>query len=167
MPIHIIDYSSKQQRHVVRATFSAELYAATDTIDVGLLQAVTLEEISQGRRLEMSEAKRIMEYGPSKTKVCLCIDAMSVFSSISAATLKVPAEGSTYLHLKWVRELIERGVLHTIAWVDTRCMVADGLTKGSIDRKVLDDAMSGDWHIVDTKTWLPNQHVQPARFPAM
>ena len=90
-------------------------------------------------------------------KVCLCVDAMSVYAAISAATLKVPAECSTFLHLKWIRELIERNVLYCIAWIDTRSMLPDGLTKGSVDRKALDDAMNGVWEIVDCKSWYPVQ----------
>ena len=144
----------------MRATFSAELYAATDTMDAGLLQSVTLEEITRGRPLSMTEAKKVMESGPEHIKVCLCVDAMSVYSAISAPTLKVPAESSTFLHLKWIRELIERQVLHCIAWIDTRSMVPDGLTKGSVDRKALHDAMAGIWEIVDCKVWFPTHRTK-------
>ena len=153
MSIHILDYAAGRQRHVVRATFSAELFAATDTLDTGLLQVVTLEEITRGKPLTMTEAKGVMEHGPKAVKLCLCVDAMSVYSSITAITIKVPAECSTLLHIKWVRELIERRVIYCIAWIDTRSMLADGLTKGCINRTLIDEAMKGKWAIVDCKVW--------------
>ena len=46
-------------------------------------------------------------------------------------------------HLQYLRELLDRGVLRWIIWADTRDMVADGLTKGVVERKALHDAMKG------------------------
>ena len=58
-----------------------------------------------------------------------------------------------------MRELIERGVLHAIVWLDTRCMLADGLTKGSVDRKELHAGMDGSWEIVDCEVWRPTKRM--------
>ena len=46
-------------------------------------------------------------------------------------------------------DLIRRGVLTKVWWIDTKDMAADALTKGSIDREVvllLGD--TGEWHSV-------------------
>jgi len=152
-PVHLLDYGSKQQRHVVRATFSAELYACTDTLDIGILQAVALDELLCGMSISVTDAKSAIERGPTHIKIYIVVDAMSVFTATTAPSLKVPAESSTFLHLKWIRELLDRHIFAAIAWCDTRCMVADGLTKGSVDREVLHDCMSGSWNIVDLKLW--------------
>ena len=58
-------------------------------------------------------------------------DSYTIFSYLAAAHLKLPAEKSTYFHLAYLREKLECGLIHSYNWVDTRDMVADGLTKGS------------------------------------
>ena len=49
-------------------------------------------------------------------------------------------------HLLRARELV-RSVLRSLWTVDTRDMVADGLTKGSIGRKALLELGNGIWNI--------------------
>ena len=39
--------------------------------------------------------------------------------------------------------MMERNIVHCIQWCDTRDMTADGHTKGSIDRELLLQVMSG------------------------
>eukprot|EP00959_Pyramimonas_sp_CCMP1952_P405044 8489071-Pyramimonas_sp.AAC.1 len=38
---------------------------------------------------------------------------------------------------------MERGIVHSIQWCDTRDMTADGQTKGGIDRETLLQVMGG------------------------
>ena len=59
--------------------------------------------------------------------------------------MKAPTEKSVISHVKWLRELADRGLLTGIAWVDTRDMLADGLTKGAVDRQMIHTAMDGHW----------------------
>eukprot|EP00959_Pyramimonas_sp_CCMP1952_P070396 1470216-Pyramimonas_sp.AAC.1 len=40
-------------------------------------------------------------------------------------------------HISWMRQMMERGIVHSIEWCDTRDMTADGHTKGGIDREML------------------------------
>ena len=58
--------------------------------------------------------------------------------------MKVPTERTLLGHIAWIREMIELGVVHSVQWCDTRDMVADGHTKGSIERGLLLQAMSGE-----------------------
>ena len=53
----------------------------------------------------------------------------------------------TYFHLAHLKEGIDLGIIKRFVWTDTRDMLADGLTKGSIDRAVLHLAMQGLWMI--------------------
>ena len=39
--------------------------------------------------------------------------------------------------------MMDRGIVHSVQWCDTRDMTADGHTKGSIDRDLLLQVMSG------------------------
>ena len=71
------------------------------------------------------------------------MDAYSVFSAATAAQIKIPAQQSLVSHVQFLRELLDRGVLHRLWWIDTRDMVADGLTKGSIEREALHMIMDG------------------------
>ena len=75
--------------------------------------------------------------------MALYLDAMSVFTSLTAVFQKTPADKSVPVHCLYLRQLLNDAVLRAIAWVDTRDMHADGCTKGSIDRDALRAIMDG------------------------
>ena len=84
----------------------------------------------------------------------LAPDAMNVFAATIAEHLRQPAEKNLYVHVLWLQELLDRGVVSQLMWTDTRCMCADGLTKGSIDREGLHEVMRGLWRITHAvKLW--------------
>ena len=68
---------------------------------------------------------------------------MSVFAGTTATVLKIPAEKGLWSHVQYLRELLDTGVLSGLWWLDTRDMHSDGLTKGTVDRKALQDIMGG------------------------
>ena len=74
-------------------------------------------------------------------------DSYSIFSYLKAQHLKLPAEKGTFFHLASLRELLVTGVVSSYNWVDTRDMIADGLTKGRLDRTALVDVMQGCWRL--------------------
>ena len=43
---HLVEWVSKTQRHVTRATFASELYGGTDALDQGKLLQASLHELS-------------------------------------------------------------------------------------------------------------------------
>ena len=140
---HVIDFVSKAQRHVTRSTFSSELFAATDAVDVGLLYTVILHELKHGV-LSSLEAKQLIEgEKPCAVLLCVAIDAKSVSAAIIAPNLKVPAEPSLLLHVCWMRSLLACKRLHRLYWCDTRAMVADAMTKGAVTRELITLAMQG------------------------
>ena len=57
--------------------------------------------------------------------------------------IKTPGEASLLGHLLWLREFLTKQIITTLIWVDTRDMIADGLTKGAIPRGLLLAAMEG------------------------
>ena len=88
----------------------------------------------------------------------LYVDAMSVFAAVAATFVKTPAEKSLLSHVQFLRELLESGCLRHIAWLDTRDMAADGLTKGAVARDSLHQVMDGFMAIQNIcKTWTPKK----------
>ena len=94
-------------------------------------------------------AKHISEYGSPNVKVLLVVDALSVFAAVTALSPKTPAEKGLLVHLRWLREQLELRRCAAIIWIDTRDMLADALTKGSVDRAELHHTMEkGVWVII-------------------
>ena len=144
--IHILDAICKSQRHVTRSTFSSELLSACDTADHGMLIALMLHELNCGIR-SIAECRTLRETGGWSVKICLYVDALSVFAAVTATFLKIPAEKSLLSHVQYLRELLDTKVIEAILWIDTRDMIADGLTKGAVDRAALHETMAGTWTI--------------------
>ena len=89
----------------------------------------------------------------------LYLDALSVYAAVTAVFIKTPADNGTLIHCLYLRELLDKNVLAALVWLDTRDMSADGLTKGSVDRQALHDAMSGIIKITHDapKLWIPKR----------
>ena len=82
------------------------------------------------------------------------MDAQSVYTGITAQQVKIPAERHTLYHAQWIRELLDRHILRTLYWIDTRDCCADGLTKGSVIRYALRDVARGEWKLLQpVKAW--------------
>ena len=135
-------FTTQSQRLVVRSTFSAELLALTGATDHAFLYLVTFEELIHGP-VKPSRLLKMREEGGFKTKLVIMIDAKSVYHSIKNSSGKYPAEKSLLGHIHWIKELKSTGIISALLWVDTRDMRADGMTKGSCDRRALLEAMSG------------------------
>ena len=98
---HIVDAICKAQRHVTRSTFSSELLSASDTVDHGMLLALSLHEFTAGAQ-SAAQAKTLRETGGWNVKLSLYVDAMSVYAAVTATFIKIPAEKSlpvSYTHL--------------------------------------------------------------------
>ena len=80
---HLIEWVSRTQRHVTRATFSSELYGGTDAMDAGKLLQANLHELTAGP-LPLDSLKGLEERGEFAVALVLVLDAMSVLSAIAA-----------------------------------------------------------------------------------
>ena len=143
--IHILDWACKSQRHVTRSTFSAELLAAGDAADHGILLSHMLFELEHGPMSAFEARNRRMEGG--YLPIALYVDAKSVFAAVTATFIKQPAEKSLLSHVQYIRELLDTGFLRLLFWIDTRDMGADGLTKGAVSREALHAYMRGLMHL--------------------
>ena len=107
-----------------------------------MLLATILHQVQTGG-VSVDDARYLREAGGWAVRLILAVDAYSVFSAVTAQMVKTPAEQSLLSHLQYLRELLDRGILEYISWLDTRDMASDGLTKGSVDRRQLHDIMEG------------------------
>ena len=146
LSINLIEWTSRKRRHVCRATYSAELFAAVDTTDTAVLINLALHEIMYGVQ-SLDTLRALREEGGFGIPSFLLIDAKSVFDSLTVEYAKTPAEKSVLVQVLWLREILEKRILNYLVWLDTRDMLPDGLTKGAIHRELLHKAMNGFWHI--------------------
>ena len=154
-PIHVIDYYSRKVRHVNRSTFGAELHAACDAGDMSMLLVQLLHEFEHGC-CNATIARQLRETGGWKVQLVLAIDAMSVFAGVTASAVKIPAEKALWAHVQYMRELLDTGVIKHLVWFDTRDMIADGLTKGAVNRLALHHMMEGHLTLAHLfKSWKP------------
>ena len=73
----------------------------------------------------------------------LYVGAQSVYAAITATQVKAPSDKSLLFHVQYMRELLDRQVIEAIVWLDTRDMIADGLTKGAVSRDMIHHLMDG------------------------
>jgi hypothetical protein len=144
----VLDWFSRKQVHVVRSTFAAELHAMMDAVGQALLLNASITEILEGG-LDAAQLAKRSESGDLQLAVDVYVDAKSVMTALAANPVKVPAEKTLYLHLLACRPWIDRGMLASLVWIDTLAMLADGLTKGKVDRSALFECSADNkWQVL-------------------
>ena len=131
-----LDWYARKHTHVVRSTFAAELHTLLDALGQGVLLNLTLTEI-HNPGLSPKQLAQIQDQGSLWPEMDGFIDARAVFDAITADPVKQPTEKQLSIHLKAARDLIDTDLLRRLFWIDTLDMLADGLTKGSVDRAAL------------------------------
>ena len=93
----------------------------------------------------------------------MCIDAKSVYDSITALRYSTPADRTMAIHVLAMREYLRDGLVYTIWWIDTFDMIADGMTKGSVVRKALTTiSSSGHWQFIGDALYSTTSTAPPA-----
>ena len=133
----------KSHRLVIRSSYGAELLAAAHGMEDVYPTIITLIEIAKGVRTA-DQIKRYREHGNLELDVTLTLDAEGVYNLLVNRDLAAPAEKTLLGHVAWIRELLRNRATKRMQWCDTRDMVADGHTRGSIDRTALLQAMNGE-----------------------
>ena len=78
-----------------------------------------------------------------------CVDAKAVYDGVTADCPKSPADKPLFLHALAMREYLGAGWVNRLWWLDTQAMLADGMTKGSVDREALVAVcQKGVWNVV-------------------
>ena len=152
---HLLEAQSQSLKLVTRSTFSSETLAAVGTVDQLVPMLFAFQEVLKGP-LSSQQARTLREKGGFEMASELIIDAMNLFWALSATSPRMPAERTLFVHINWLRDLLQSDMPRVLKWMDTRGMLADGMTKGKIDRGPLVDAMSGKHTLhPDTKIYRP------------
>ena len=78
-----------------------------------------------------------------------CVDAKAVFDGVTAECPTTPADKPLLIHALAMREYLVAGWIDMLWWLDTLAMLADGMTKGAIEREPLVQVCyEGIWKIV-------------------
>jgi len=145
---HMLEYVCRRQRRVVRSTYSAELNGLIDSVEITLLMQFLLHQIFYGTDQSASQLARAQESGQLQPPVNAATDAKAVFDSVAAPDVCEPAECSLKLHLISIRDKVSYGTIKNLFWSDTRDMLADGLTKGSVNRLALQTVAEHGKHVL-------------------
>ena len=132
---HLLGGGSQRQKRVVRATFGAELHALVDAYESAKLILMCMTELLLGP-MSAAQLVHVGETGGWPIPLHLHTDAFSMFSELINYTrdIKTPMEEPLLIILLLLREGMGSGRIRRLSWIDTRDMVADGLTKGSCSR---------------------------------
>eukprot|EP00972_Heterocapsa_arctica_P075235 11099634-Heterocapsa_arctica.AAC.1 len=87
--VQVLDLYGRKQPHVCRSTFAAELHAALDAIDQGMVIQGVLAELKVGPTTATVLAQ-MQTNGKFAVDLELCIDAKSVFDAVSAEKMATP-----------------------------------------------------------------------------
>ena len=157
---HVLEFYSRKQKRVTRSTFGAELHSLSECSELGMLLAGCVHEVIHGACTACKLAQ-LESTGSFGTSVFVFLDAESVFSAVTASEISVPTEANLLYPLKALREHLDAGRIRRVFWIDTRDMICDGLTKGSISRKALVLSFSsGQWRLAhEFKSW--QSHLAP------
>ena len=152
--IQPIEHVCRKQQRVCRSTYAAELHSALDLTGLALLILGTLTEVLLGAQTPLGMLE-IHNSGQYAVECELFVDARAVFDSVTAKTVKTPADKIFLLHALALRDHLESKQVTKLSWIDTRDMVADALNKGSIDRTALRRFFEqGQWALQhEVKSW--------------
>ena len=147
--LQLLDYSAGKQNHVCRGVWSSELHNQCDMVEMASIIAGFTVEATHGPQ-SGGAMVQAMSQGQVPMAIEALTDSYSIFSYLAAAHLKLPAEKGTFYHLAYLRERLVSSLIGSYTWVDTRDMVADGLTKGRADRTALINMMHGNYELDHT-----------------
>ena len=143
--LHILEFYSSRQKRVTRSTLGAETRGLADATDIGKVITVALTEI-EGQPLTTVQARDLELSGFTHVRMEAGTDARSLFDALKSEDSRTPTEVSMLYDLAALRESLVVKRIHRLWWIDTRDMVADGLTKGVIARDaMINFSMTGQW----------------------
>ena len=161
--IQVVEFVSKKQSRVCRSTYAAEMYSALDLAGLLFNVSLTMCEVLEGTCSAEKLASRF-EDGKLSLDSDLVIDAAAVYDHIAHDEARIPHDSTMTIRGLKLRELLATGKLQRMIWCDTRCMLADGLNKGTVDREPLQTAVrDGVWKIDHAVRVHPSQMPEVAK----
>eukprot|EP00971_Amphidinium_carterae_P035624 701343-Amphidinium_carterae.1 len=147
---HLLEFQSVKQKRVTRSTYAAELNGLADSIEQAYATRVSLvelldSELQKAQYASPADIIKALRHGLAEKspRLTAYTDARSVYDSITVPDFHLPTEASQGLVLLALRDEVHARRID-INWVDTRWMLADAMTKGSVSRDQITQAAGGD-----------------------
>ena len=145
---HFLELLCRKQTRVNRGTSGAELNNCVEAAEFGMLLQGCLHEVFTGVLMAMNLAK-MLDNVQLSPPLHLVIDAHTVVTAVSAETVTTPNERQQLYPLQSLREHLDASRTAKIHRIDTRDMLADALTKGSISRPATLEALAKcEWRLI-------------------
>ena len=142
-----LDYISRKFSTITRSSFAAELRNSLEAAQAAVYYNTFLQE-NQSPEIDAQRLVQMQETGSLSTELITVGDNDGVFRAISAENPKTATEPLLTPHIRAYRDLLTRGQVTRIVWVDNRDMVADPLTKGKTTRNELNTVLDqGHWQV--------------------
>ena len=121
-----LSWSSRKVRRVVKSTIAAETLALVDGLDMAIYIGSVLSEI----------------LGAQRIPICCYIDNKSLFENIYST--KLVDEKHLRIDIASIKQMIDRGEVAHVKWINAEFQIADSLTKrGASNAKLLHVMESG------------------------
>jgi hypothetical protein len=145
--VHVLDWASKRAQRVCKSTFKAEILGATAGYEEAIKIARWVHEMESDVMDSRDPTARLLrdlaDSGSPYCPVDALTDAKSVYDSLYSTKEATPTDKDCILYIRWLREQLAAGTIRGLGWVCTHDMLADVLTKGTIDPKQIRMAANG------------------------
>ena len=132
----MVELYSRKQPRVCRSTFSAELCSVDDASSIGLLIRGMFAELVHGP-LSAAEMARRTDCGELDVELEIATGNRGLFNCATATEIKIRSEPHLLYLLKALRDRLDSHSINALWWFDTRDMVCDAMTKGTLPRDAL------------------------------
>ncbi len=92
---------------------------------------------------DLKTTKEFADDGGLSFSLDCVTDVKNLCLILKNASMKNPAEEKFLVHVWWLKDKLENGVVWSFIWCDTRDLTADGHTKVKIQRTAVHRIMGG------------------------
>ena len=172
--VHELSKACKTIKRVCRSTFAAELQAACGGLDEAQFAALLLHELyspaktttnnTLAVRQQWSELRRSFDAGKTIVPIDLLTDCRSLYDSVINLEDKKSTETNLFIHLQCLRQDFRQGRVRKFIWCSTGDMIADGLTKTSVNRDAIRNCLtSGTLKLYEPPMISTSRHRVPTK----
>ena len=135
-PVGVVEFYSRKQPRVCRSTFAAELSSTDDAASLGLLIRGMFAELILGP-CKAGKLAELTDSGQLPVALEVATDNRGMFSGVTATEVKTPSEPHLLYLMKALRDRLGSKAIDALWWFDTRDMICDAMTKGTLSREPL------------------------------
>ena len=135
-PVGVVEFYSRKQPSVCRSTFAAELSLTDDAASLGVLIRGMFAELILGP-CKAGKLAELTDSGQLPVALEVATDNRGMFSGVTATEVKTPSEPHLLYVMKALRDRLHSKAIDALWWFDTRDMICDAMTKGTLSREPL------------------------------